>query len=296
MNNAPSKNEITLLKVFNYLGGTLIFLGISYFIADNWGALNNFTKIFVTLGAAIAAFIIGILFNITKKNAASSAFFLISALLLPMGLAVTLSVAKVNWSSEISNLFIATICFGVFLIAVLYSVSTLFILFTIIFASFFYVFLIDVIAHYSNFTYTYLSNYEIIALGLSYIFLGYYLDKSSHRGLTGPLYLFGGFFVLFESFSLGSSFIGYSILQWEIVTPILILLAFIFSVPLRSKSFLYLGAIFLLCYIGDISSKFIKIFGDMGWSLILILLGFLLISVGYLVIFIHKKINRIKFD
>lgn len=296
MNKEASHNENTVLKIFNYVGGTLIFLGVSYFIVDNWGSLNGFTKIFSTLGAAIAAFLVGALFQLTKKfESASAAFYMLSGLLLPIGLHVTLTVANVSWPTELSNLFISTLCLVVFLTAQLYLPRTIFLLFTIIFASLFYVSLLDFIVHKSNIIYSYLDNYEMIALGIAYICLGYYLDKNYKHELVGPLYFFGGLFVLAESFSLGSNLLfGYAIPLWEVLTPILIILAFMLSVPLRSKSFLYLGAIFLLLYICDISGKFIRLFGDMGWSLMLILLGLLLMLIGYLVIHIHQKINKIQ--
>ena len=78
-------------------------------------------------------------------------------------------------------------------------------------------------------------------------------------------------------------------LLWEIITPLLIILAFILSIPLKSKSFLYLGAIFLLLYICDSATRFIPIFGHMGWSLVLIVLGLLLMMIGYAVIYLHQK-------
>jgi len=298
MNKETSHNENTVLKIFNYVGGTLIFLGISYFIVNHWEFLNSFTKIFSTLGAAIAAFIVGMLFQVAKKfDPVSAAFYMIAGLLFPIGLQVTLNVANVSWATDISNVFISTLCLVVFLTAQLYAPRTIFLLFTILFASLFYMSILDFIVHKSNVIYSYLDNYEMITLGIAYICLGYYLDKNYKHILTGPLYFFGGLFILSASFSLGSNLIsGSAIPLWEIITPILIILIFALSVPLRSKSFLYLGAIFLLLYICDMSGKFIRLFGDMGWSLILIILGLLLMLIGYMVIYIHKKINRIKFD
>ncbi len=298
MTQDSSANDSRILKIFNYVGGTLIFLGIAYFIANNWSILNNFTRIFTTLGSAIAAFMAGALFHASHKyESAASAFFMISGLLLPIGLGVTLIVSNVSWGPEEANLLIFGISLAAFMLALFYSPRAVFLLFTIIFASLFYLSLISFLTSEYTFYYDHLLDYEVIALGSGYIFLGYYLDSNNLPALSGPLYFFGGLFVLFESFTMGSNFfIGYNQPRWEIVTGILIILSFAFSVPLKSKSFLYLGAIFLILYIGDISSRFIELFGDLGWSLILVIMGLVLMLIGYLVFVIHKKINRIKLD
>lgn len=293
MNKAPTQKENTVLKIFNYLGGTFIFLGISYFVFANWDLLNDFTKIFTTLGSGIAAFILGMLLHASKKHdAASAAFFMLAGLLLPIGMHVTFEVLQCSWNIDTRNLFVSAVCLGIFLAALLLSPRTIFLFFTIVFASLFYLsvnnFLLSNILVSPHF-----AHYQIMALGVSYILLGYFLDNTKYQALTGPLYFFGCLFTLATSFCLGSIYlIGYSIKQWEIITPILILLTFVLSVPLRSKSFLYLGVIFLLLYIGDIAIRFINIFGEFGWSLILVIAGILLMVIGYLVIFLHKKIRK----
>lgn len=289
MNKSPANKEHTFLKLFNYLGGMLIFLGIGYFIVDNWNNLNNFIRVFTTLGAAIIAFVVGILYYKAKKEASSAAFFMLSALLLPIGLQVSLTVAHVSWNENIIKLFISGICLAVFLSAQYLAPRTIFLLFTIIYASLFY---LSVLLFNPNSTslLRYLDNYDFIILGISYISLGYYLANENQYPLAGPLYFFGALFVLAESFSLGDLTIaGYVISQWEIFTPILIIAVLMLAIPLSSKSFLYLGAIFLLLYLGDLATKLIPIFGDTGWSLLLIVLGLLMMMVGYLVIFLRKK-------
>src|SRR5690349_10301412 len=84
-----------ILKIFNYVGGALIFMGICYFIGSNWHNLNNFLKVFVTLGTAIAAFVVGILLQHANKYTTSTAFYLISGLLLPFGLFITYKVYQI---------------------------------------------------------------------------------------------------------------------------------------------------------------------------------------------------------
>lgn len=298
MTTSPSPKESSILLIFNYVGGALIFLGITYFIVDNWSILNNFTRIFSTLGAAIAAYIVGLLFHLTRRYyAASAAFFLIAGLVLPVGLQVIISIYGPTLNPDVANVIITGIPLLVFLGTFAAISRPLILLFCIIFASLLYFSIMGLVLSQSLYFDFDTSNYEIMALGFSYLMLGYYLDTNYHHSLTGPLYFFGILFILLASFSLGSYIIsGQTSLGWKIITGILILLTFMFSVPLRSKSLLYIGAVFLVLYVCDISDNFIRIFGELGWPLILIFMGVLLMSIGYIVFFIHRKINRIKLD
>ncbi|VVC74946.1 hypothetical protein AQUSIP_02200 [Aquicella siphonis] len=298
MSTTPSPKESSILIIFNYVGGALIFLGIAYFIVDNWNILNNFTRVFSTLGAAMAAYIVGLLFHLSHKyEAASAAFFMIAGLVMPIGLQVTFNIYGKSVTPEVVNMMITGLCLLVFLASLKWMPRTLFLLFSIIFASLFYFSLIDFIVSRSLYFDFDIFNYEIMALGFSYLFLGYYLDRRHRHILVGPLYFFGVLCVLSASLYFGSYIVsGETSVLWKAITAILIILTFMFSVPLRSKSFLYLGAVFLVLYVCDISDNFIRIFGELGWPLILILMGLLLMSVGYMVFFIHRKINRIKLD
>lgn len=293
-NNPPAKG-FSVLSIFNYIGGALIIFGIGFFISVNWSTLNDFTKVFSTLGAAIAAYFVALLFHLDKRyEAASSAFFLISGLVLPIGLLVTFKVFSHNVVIDLEkvNLIVLGICAAVFLLSHLIMPRTIFLFFSVYYASSFYLILIDIISHQGNYVFPHLFEYQFIALGLSYILLGRYLDfENRFSGLIGPLYFFGCLFILSASYSLGGSFfLGSGMSLWKVITGLLIFFSFFLAIPLKSKSFLYLGAIFLVIYLIDISSKFANIFGNFGWPLILIAVGFLLMIVGYLVFNIHKKI------
>lgn len=288
----PSSKNWDFLKIFNYLGSALIFLGIVVFIGLNWSSLNDFAKIFSTLGTAIAAYLMGVLLRMTQKyDVASSSFFLISGLVLPIGLYVTLHIMGYVTQIDKVNIFVSAFCFTVFFLTQLMFHRTVLVLFSVIFATFLFLSVTSYLIHQSNILFQNMMEYQLITIGLGYIFLGRYIDLQKRYSLVGPLYFFGAFFVLFASYSLsGFFFFDKVIWFWKIITAILIFSAFIFSVLLHSKSFLYLGAIFLVIYVTDMSSRFAILFGDVGWPLILIFLGFLLMVVGYLVVNLHKKI------
>lgn len=288
----PSPRGLTILKIFNYAGAALIFFGIAYFISVNWYSLNDFLKIFATLGSAIAAFIIGILLYIDRKHEeAGSAFFMIAGLLLPVGIFVTLNVLSVTWPAEETDLFVTTICLSFFLLAFIYWPRTILLLFCIIFAALFFLSMIDLLITTGGIYPDNLFNYELMIVGLSCILLGRYLDLQKTYPLTGILYFTGALLLLTTSYFLsGSIFFGENKQDWRELTALFIILAFIFSVPLRSKAFLYLGAIFLVIYVFDMSYQFARVFGNMGWPLVLIIAGLLLMFLGYLIYYVHRKI------
>jgi hypothetical protein len=288
------KKDSTTIKIFNYIGSALIFFGIAYFISANWGLLNNFVKIFSTLGTAIAAFCIAALLHQTEKfRTAESAFFMLAGLVLPIGLYVTFDIAHLSFSQNIPEILISGICLTVFLISFYVLPGTIFLLFSIIFGSFLFANLVDYLSLQTDYILINLFEYEMIVLGLAYIFLGYYLNFDKRYPLTGPLYFFGSLLVLSSSYFLGSAFFfSNALVYWKVITAIFIMLAFLLAVPLKSKSFLYFGAIFLVIYVTDMSYKFAAVFGDLGWSLILVIIGLSFMIIGYLVFFIHRKMQK----
>ena len=295
MNNNinPEEKSSSALKIFNYVGAALIFFGVAYFIGSNWNKISDFFKVFVSLGTAIVAYIVAMLFQSANKYTASTAFYLLAGLLLPIGLFITYKVYHIPLPNRSVDLVIASLCFIVFLLSQLQSSRIVFQIFSIIYGTYFYLSVIEFILYGKSVSILNLNEYELIALGLSYIFLGYYFYLYSSSILTAPLYLIGASLVLGSAYFLGSSQDLRFIFHWRIPAIIGIILAFILAVPLKAKSFLLVGSIFTIIYVIDMSSRFADVFGDNGWALILVLSGLLLILMGYLVFMLNKKIcNR----
>jgi hypothetical protein len=289
MNNSP-ETHINLVSVLSYLGAALIFLGIASFVSINWEVLPNGIKIFSTLGSALASFLIGLRFYLENNyQRLSSAFFMLSALLLPIGISVTqhiLLISPLSWS----YVELSSICFLLFLLSHIYLQRNILLLFTIIFGTFLFLSTVYFINDYFRLEPQGIFEYTLMATGFSYIFLGMYFNGGKTQSLTGLLYFFGILFILGTSFALdGSFFFASNMPTWKFITGILIIASMLLAIPLQSKSFLYIGAIFLILYITDISNQLIKIWGKMGWPLVLILMGLLIIFIGYMCHAIKKK-------
>jgi xanthosine utilization system XapX-like protein len=80
-----------VLRVFYYLGATLVFAGLGIYIQTVWHNLNSVQRVLVTLGPGLVAYVIGILFarNRDLEKAATPAY-LVAFVMQPTGLFVLL--------------------------------------------------------------------------------------------------------------------------------------------------------------------------------------------------------------
>jgi hypothetical protein len=284
--------NLSLSKIFTYIGAALIFFGIAFFINLNWSVLNNVTKIIVTLGVAIAAYLVGLLLHFNnKEDLAASGFFFICALVLPAGFYVTANILGYNVNTVEAFLIINAVCLLIFVFSFFYLSRFIFLLFMIIYATLLFFNFIELISDRAIITFADVYEYAFIVTGLSYILLGRYLNTKEIPVLVGPLYFFGSVFLLGSAYCLaGFNFFSLTDTTWKVITGILIFLTLVLSVPLKSKAFLYVGAFFLAIYIIDISSTLADIFGGRGWPLVLVVVGFLFILAGYFIVRIRQKI------
>lgn len=289
-----NKASNKILKIFNYIGGTLIFFGIGYFITDNWYLLGVVLRLLTTLGVACASFYLAILLcRENKHRYASTVFFMLAGLLFPLGISVFLNSLNLMINPQLDDIIISGICLSIFWAAYTVYRRDVLLLFSIIFGSFFYIVLTQYIGEHTlgkltnEFVY-----YQGLILGICYVFLGYYLNEDD-TGLAGALYLFGDLLILWLVFQLGGWLWSsdYMNVFWAWATPFVLILNFMLSIYLRSRAFLYLGTIFLIVFISSVTSKFAYLFGHLGWPLILIISGFGLMLLGYAVSYLHKRIR-----
>lgn len=276
-----------LFDVLSFAGGFVVFLGIAILVEQHWAALHDPVKIGFTLGLGTASYLAGVLLIHHRGSArAGRTFFLVSALLLPVGLIVIFHLA--GWRVDTPP--VATLITGILTLVyvatfVLYR-RTMFLVFTVLFATGLYFSITEwMIGEHPLFEGDDLLLYQYLTSGLSYLFIGYAYCR--RRGnFAGFLYGLGSFFVLGSALGLGGWPPDQN-LFWEIIYPALILAILFLSIWLDSKSFLVFGTLFLMAYIVKITAEYFT--GTMGWPLALVLAGFFLIGVGYLAIWIHNR-------
>src|SRR5690606_22014526 len=80
-----------VLRVFYYLGGTLVFAGLGIYIQTAWQELTSLQRVLVTLGPGLVAYVLGVLFarHPDLEHAATPAH-LVAFVMQPTGLFVLL--------------------------------------------------------------------------------------------------------------------------------------------------------------------------------------------------------------
>jgi len=140
-----TEHDVVLTKkaemsdILYYIGGAIVFLGIVTMLFQNWSVINFATKILITLGSGIGAYVVGFIFNRNKKTAAmSSVFFLISALTTPIGFWLIFDQVGLDASSFGAQTLISGMMLTTFLLSYVIFRKNIFILFSILFGTWFF--------------------------------------------------------------------------------------------------------------------------------------------------------------
>ncbi len=280
--------KIGVAESLYFIGGLIVFIGISVLIFQNWETLNTFTRILVTLGSGIIAYIVGILLGLNKDtDPVGYAFHLIAALVLPLGMFIAFDAAGIepNTSGYMSIIF-GTLFF-LYLASFLLLKKLIFVIFAIIFGSTLYFTFINFIIGSSPLLNDLSFNeYRVLILGASYILLGYSFAGTDKKGLSGSLYGIGVFGVLASTLALG----GWSPTQnvlWELLFPGLALASIFATFYFNSRSFMLWGTLFLMIYILKITGEYFT--DSLGWPLSLVLVGLALMMIGFFAFSLNKK-------
>ncbi len=280
--------KVSIVEILYYIGGGIVFLGISILMAQNWSILGFGTKVLATLGASMAAYFVGLLLSQnTKTEAVGSAFYLISALVAPLGLYVIFDHAGFDTTGFGLQSLISGILFSVYIFSYIVLRKNIFTLFCIIFGTWLFFSLTSLLVgsnpYFNDWKFY---QYRTLLAGLSYILLGYTFSKSERAPLRGFLYGFGIIGFLGASLALGGWKPNQNIL-WELIFPILVFGALFISVYIQSNAFLVWGTLFLMVYILKITSEYFS--SGLGWPLALVIAGLSMIGVGYMSITIKRK-------
>ena len=274
--------------VLYFIGGGVVVMGIVALIAQIWDDLGSVMHVVVTLGPGLAAFTVGSLLSRRQSlGAAGAAFFLIAALVLPLGLAVTLDEAGVHpdhleWQSLIS-----IVLMGAFVAAYLLFRSNSLLLYAIAFATWAFFAITGWIAGPNpGFGEVEFFEYRALAVGLSYPLLAFAFADTSRRELSGILYGLGSMTFLGAALALGDWKPNQNMF-WELVFPGLVFAVLYASVHLKSRVLLTAGSGFLAAYLLKITNEYFS--DSLGWPLALVISGMMLMGVGYLTLRLKKR-------
>ena len=286
--SAMSKS-LSLSEIMYYIGGAIVFLGIIVLGYQNWDSFNSPLRILITLGSAVAAFVIGaLLYRYENLKKVSQAFFLLAGLLAPLGLNVLFKEQGIDISSDTSQALIYLLLTSIFFGSMYFFRQTIILFFGIIFASTLFHFIINVIVGQNLLAenYSKVWEYGMLTTGVAWMLLGYYFKDGFYKAITGALYGFGVLGFLGATIALG----GWNPNQnafWELIYPLLVFGVIFLSVYVKSKAFLVFGTIFLIAYILKLTSEYFS--SGLGWPLALVLAGLAIMAVGYYAVRINKR-------
>jgi hypothetical protein len=288
-NSDTMSAHLTLSEVMYYIGSAIVFLGVIVLCYQNWNSFVSPLRILVTLGSAVAAFIVAaILFRYENLKKVSQAFFLLCGLLMPLGLYVTFKEMGVDVSLNniqvLVNLLLVTIFFSSFY----FFRQTILLFFGILAATALFSSTINLIVGQNLLVldYSKVWEYTFLVSGLAWMLLGYYFKDGTYKAITGVLYGFGSVYFLGAAIFLG----GWQPSQnsfWELVYPLLVFGVTFLSVHVKSKAFLVFGSIFLIAYILKLTLEYFS--SSNLWPLALVLAGLVIMVVGYYAVRINKK-------
>lgn len=266
-----------LTRVLGYIGGILIFCGLGVLTSMQWESMNATGRILVTLGIGFCAFIMAVvLAKDPRYERAATPLFLVAALLEPTGIVVMLREFSRGGDPAYGLLFMNGVmllqqglCFLALRRTVLAFNALLFGLgfFSIAFN------LMSISATMIG-----------LVLGLSLLCIGWSLDRSVHKSIAPITYLAGSIAFLAALFDTleGTSF---EVLFLGVSSALIFL-----STVARSRMLLFMGTLSTIGFIGYFSGKYFE--HALGWPLILMLMGAVLIGLSALAVRLNKQYIR----
>ncbi|MEK7185055.1 MAG: DUF2157 domain-containing protein [Patescibacteria group bacterium] len=271
------------LRRFSILAYALSLILVPIGVAVTFFEMNADSSSLV-LAAGMALYVMAMLLYFTNALLEKVSFvgFIVSALALSIGSVIFLTdTSEINSSSMIQFITSGALLVLFAISYFLYKKVDLFLALIIAFSTWLYFSVIGLIFDNHNTTWE-IYQYATIVAGVAYIFLGKFFSGEDNRkriNLVQPLFVIGLLAVLAASLSIGGF---WDAIYWVVIFGVIYL-----SVIMHNNVFLKIGAIFLMIYIIKISVKYFA--GSLGWPLMLVITGILLVAIGYLTVFLNKK-------
>jgi hypothetical protein len=285
--HAKEESSKNLINTFYGIGAIIAVVGVGILVSQHWDEIGFFGRVLVTLGISLVTYIVALMLNKPQQKMVSQAMFTIAAVLAPLGSYVLLKEANISfdWPAQIITSLILLVVFGS---ALFISKKNILVLITVGFATWAYYAVIMKVFGFNYYSSNFLK-WASMLLGASYIFIAYGYrsifqgidagEAREKRAIQNVLYGFGTLAILGAGIFVGGIF--------DILFIALIFGAFYGSVYLKSRSMLTLGALFLMAHIIKLTSKYFV--DSAGWPVALIVIGFLVIGVGYMTLYLNKK-------
>jgi hypothetical protein len=266
-----------LSRLFGYIGGTFIFVGLAIYVGMKWDDLNAIGRILLTLGCGFSTFLLALVCTTDERfEKAATPLFLIAAILQPTGIVVMLNEYSRGGDPAYGLLFMNLVMLVQQGCAFWAKDRSVLALTTIVFGLGFFTVAFDLM-HLNH-------NVIGVTVGASLTCIAWSLDRSRHKAIAPLCYFFGSVVFLCAAF------------DWLRHKPIEILFlglacgSIFLSTVARSRTLLVVGTLALIGYIGDyIAEHFAH---NLNAPLAVMLTGFLLIGLGIAAVKINNRYIR----
>lgn len=271
MSAAPAS---VLSKLFGYIGGIFVFAGIGVFISMYWDDFSSASRVIVTLGTGLIAFVMGLFcLSEQKYERVATPLFLIASVLQPTGIMVMLDEYSSGGDVRHGLLFMAAYMLVQQGATFWAKQRTVLAFSAIIFGCIFFANLFDLWDLDEKLIGT--------VIGSSLLCLAYAIQRSKHMAIAPFWYFVGAVLLL------------WSIFEWvegSLFEPIYLgMTAFMIflSTFVRSRTLLIIGTFAMLIYIGYYTAEHFA--NTVGWPIALVIIGIALIGLSALAIRLNNQ-------
>jgi len=272
--SAAARSGGILSRLFAYIGGTFIIVGLAIYIGVRWSDLDSLGRATITLGPGFCFFVLALVCTTDARlTYAATPLFALAALIQPTGIIVTLQEYGTGGEPAHGVLFMSLVMAIQQGCTFAAKRRTILALTTIVFTLTFFTVALDLLG----------VHHDLIGLvmGASLTCIAWSLDRSPHRPVAGLAYFFGAGIFLAAAWDW---------LHDTPADPLFLALAcgaIFLSTVTRSRSLLFVATIALIAYLVDFVADR---FGDgLSGPIMLMVIGFVLIGTGVLAVVINNR-------
>jgi len=270
-NAAPAS---VLSKLFGYVGGIFVFAGIGVFISMYWDDFGSASRVIITLGSGLVAFVMGLVCLTDQKyERATTPLFLMASVLQPTGIMVMLQEYSSGGDVRHGLLFMAAYMLVQQGATFWAKQRTVLAFSAVLFGCIFFANLFDI--------------WDVdekligIAIGSSLLCIAYAMQQSKHMAIAPFWYFVGAVLLLWSMFEL---------VENSLLEPVYLgATAFIIflSTYVRSRTLLLVGTLAMLIYIGYYTAEHFA--NTVGWPIALVIIGIALIGLSALAVRLNNQ-------
>lgn len=279
--------ELSVAKLFYFLGAIVVILGIGFFSAQIWPDLGAAGRIFLTLILGLVLAALGSIFLKSKPESwLGQIFHILGGLLIPGGAIVALdeiiglSILDSFWPIA----WVIGAVFVFYLLLTLYHRQPVLTFFALANGTAFVYLAVAAMIQDSAWWRSAddIFAYLTMVIGASYLLFAHSFRGGWNKSLIGLFNFLGAAGFLGAAFSR-----VFDSPPWQFGFFLLALGGLAFAVFLKSRSVLAVSVLFLVFHFIYITQEY---FADsIGWPILLVILGFIFIGLGYLSLTITKK-------